>query len=483
MIIHSRPCVRTILFFALLIISTGCALRPAPTPVPLTTYYDQVQPLLNERRYTEAVTILEQAAEIYNTNPEPLLKIGQIYLLQHRWLLAEDAFNRALARDLNDAPAAAGLAETLLHQGRLPEAIKWWQKAIDLDADLPGVFTGLGQTYLLLFDFEVAQDSFLQQQAHSFDPKAAWYLAAMIAPVDLAAGIEYLHTIPEDVSDSLLEQKNYLWAALVPFTTDTPPAKVAQATGIAMAQIELWPLAVYALSIAAEHPDDLTTEARAETLAFLAHALAQAGRPALDLFEEAAALNPNSALPLFFEGIYLRRQGALNAAEISFQEALALDSLNAALYAEMGHTKLAQGDIAAADLWYQTAVQVAEENQLPFQLLLLNFYANRSYMIKEEGIPLAEKILEKQPNNAEVHDMLGWMQFLSGEADSGEKAFRQALELDPYFVSAHYHLARYYESTGLLPSARTEYQRVVDWDTSNSFRDHALNGLLRLDQR
>jgi len=82
-----------------------------------------------------------------------------------------------------------------------------------------------------------------------------------------------------------------------------------------------------------------------------------------------------------------------------------------------------------------------------------------------------------------VHDMLGWMQFLAGEADSGEKAFRQALEIDPYFVSAHYHLARYYESTGLLPSAKTEYQRVVDWDTSNSFRDRALNGLLRLDQK
>jgi tetratricopeptide (TPR) repeat protein len=208
--------------------------------------------------------------------------------------------------------------------------------------------------------------------------------------------------------------------------------------------------------------------------------LAQVGRPALELFEEAAQLDPNSALPLFFEGIYLRQQGTLNAAEASFQQALALDSLNAALYVEMGHTKLAQGDIAAADLWYQTAVQVAEEDQLSFQLLLLNFYAHRSYRIAEAGIPLAEEILEKQPNNAEVYDKLGWMQFLSGEGDSGEKAFRQALEIDPHLVSARYHLARYYESTGLLPSARAEYQRVVDEDTAGTYRDLALKALLRL---
>jgi len=461
----------------------GCAPTLPPTPEPLPHYYEQTQPLLNEHRYTEAVTILEQAAEIYNTNPEPLLKIGQIYLLQHRWLLAEDAFNRALARDMSNAPAAAGLAETLLHQGRLAEAAKWWQKAIELDPNLAGVFTGLGRTYLLLFDFESAQDSFLQQQAHTFDPDAAWYLAVMTAPVDLTAAIEQLHTIPEDAPDSLLEQKDYLWAALVPFTADSPPAEIAQATGIALAQIEFWPLAVYALSIAAEQRDDLTVEAQAETLAFLAHALAQTGRPAMELFKEAAQLDPDSALPLFFEGIYLRQQGALNGAEQSFQQALALDSLNAALYIEMGHTKLAQGDIAAAELWYQTAVQVAEEDQLPFQLLLLNFYANRSYKINEAGIPLAEEILEKQPNNAEVYDKLGWMQFLSGEADSGQKAFRQALAPDPHLVSARYHLARYYESTGLLPSAKAEYQRVVDEDTSNNFRNRAMKDLLRLDQK
>jgi tetratricopeptide (TPR) repeat protein len=444
-------------------------------------FYAQTEPLLPEHRYTEAVVILEQAAQLHQDNPEPLLKIGQIYLLQQRWLLAEDAFNRALARDIANAPAAAGLARSLFQQGRLAEAIKWWQKAIDLDTGLPGAFTGLGQTYLLQFDFESARESFLQQQQHAFDPQAAWYLAAMTAPVDLAAGVDYLHDIGEDAPVSVQEQRDYLWAALAPFDKETPAAEVAKATGIALAQIELWPLAVYALSIAAEQRDDLSPTMQAETLAFLSHALAQAGRPALKLFEEAAQLDPNSALPLFFEGIYLRRQGALNAAETSFQHALALDSLNAALYAEMGHTKLAQGDIAAAELWYQTAVQVAEKNPLPFQLLLLNFYANRSYRMEQAGIPLAEEILKSQPNNAEIYDTLGWMQFLSGEADSGEKAFRQALELDPHLTSAHYHLGRYYESTGLLPSARAEYRRAVDEDTTGTYRDLALKALVRLD--
>jgi tetratricopeptide (TPR) repeat protein len=465
---------KLILFLLLL---TGMA---ACTPVPKPTR----EPLSAERRYSEAVAIFEQAAQVHAENPDPLIKIGQIYLVQHRWLLAEDAFNRALARDLDNAQAAAGLAETLLNQGRLSEALKWWHQAASFDPELPGVFTGLGRTYLFLFDFESAQAAFLKQQAHTPDFEAAWHLAALAAPLDLPAAVDYLQTIPADenesgVSVSLVARRDYLLETLTLFTAASPQAEVARSTGIAMAQIERWPLAIYALSMAVEQASDLSAAAQAEALAFLGHASAQAGRPAYNFFEQALQIDPNSALPLYFEGRYLRQKGALQAAEASFEQAIALDPQNAALYTEVAQIKEQQGNLAEAELWHTAAIEVAEE-KLPFQLLVLKFYAHRNYRMGEAGIPLAETLIKADKNNAEVYDLLGWMQFLSGAPADGEEALRQALELDPDLISAHYHLARLLETTGRSVLAQEEYQRVADWDTSGVFRDQALKELLRL---
>ena len=483
----TRAHLQKLILFLLLLTGIACTPTPKPAREPLSAFSAKAQPLLAERRYSEAVAIFEQAAQVHAENPDPLIKIGQIYLVQHRWLLAEDAFNRALARDLDNAQAAAGLAETLLNQGRLAEALKWWQKAASFDPELPGVFTGLGRTYLFLFDFESAKDAFLEQQAHTPDFEATWYLAALAAPLDLPAAIDYLQSIPTDenepgVSASLVDRRDYLWETLAPFNVNSSQAEVARSTGIAMVQIERWPLAIYALSTAMEQSSDLSAKAQAEALAFLGHASAQAGRPAFSFFEQALQLDPNSALPLYFEGRYLRQKGALQAAEASFEQAIELDPQNAALYAEVAQIKEQQENLAGAELWYTAAIEVAEE-KLPFQLLMLKFYAYRNYRMSEAAIPLAETLVEADENNAEVYDLLGWMRFLSSMQEDGEKALRRAIELDPDLISAHYHLARLLETTGRNVLAQEEYQWVVDRDTSGVFRDQALKDLLRLDTK
>jgi superkiller protein 3 len=458
----------------------GLSCVPQPQAAPLTNFMARAEPLIAERRYSEAAIMLDEAAQAHPEDLSSLLKLGQIYLTQHRWLLAEDAFNRALARDPHNALAMAGLAETLYNQGRLAEALKLWQEVTTIKPDLRGVFTGLGRTQLALFDFEAAREAFLEQQRHNSDPEAQWYLAALEAPSNLSTALEYLQSMPPsengDITEGLTAQRDYLLAALEPFTPESSQAEVAKATGIALAQAQIWPLAVHALTMAKEKQAEAED---AETLAFLGYALAQAGRPALDLFEQAHQVDPNSALPLYFQGLYLRQQGALKAAESLFNQAVKLDPENAAFYAEMAETKAQRGDLATAEVWYQAAVEVAEDD-LEFQLLQAKFYANWGYYMAEAGIPAAEKIIEADQTNAEAYDLLGWMQFLTGAPEGGEAALRQALELDPNLISARYHLARLLEIKGQTALAAEEYQRVIDWDTSGIFRDRALKDLQQL---
>jgi tetratricopeptide (TPR) repeat protein len=348
-----------------------------------------------------------------------------------------------------------------------------------LDPQLPGVFTGLGRSYLWRLDFEAAEAAFRQQQAHRPDPEAQWSLAVLTAPMDLAAAREMLSTLPAQAPPDLLARRDYLLTALAPFTATSAQAEIAQATGIALAQVQLWPLAVQALTIAREQATSQTAEEQAETLAFLAYALTYTGRPTLELFEEARTLDPTSALPLYFYGIYLRRQGALNAAEEALQQALQLDPENAAIYVELAQTEAQRGNLTLAEDYLSKAA-IAARNDLNIQLLRVKFYALRGYRLEEAGIPAAEALITVDKDNAELYDLLGWMQFLRGDNDQAERSLRRALELDPNLTSARYHLARYLANQGDIAAAATEYQRVIDLDTSNIYRDQALAELQQL---
>ena len=468
--------------FVLTVLS--CVPHPRPAREPLSYPLARIEPLVAAERYSEAVDALEEVARIYPDSPRPLIEIGRIYLDRHRWLLAEDAFNRALARGLNNPAAVAGLAEALFNQDRLADALKLWQEVAAAHPELPGVFTGLGRTHLWRFEFEPAKAAFEAQQTHNVDPEARWYLAALDAPLDWSTAMDGLQAIPDSAANGgLPARRDYLLAALSPFDAESPPQEVAKATGIALAQVQLWPLAVNALTIALEGGDANTPDA--ETLAFLGHALVQAGRPALDLFEQAQRADPDSALPLYFQGLYLRRQGAIKSAATLFEEALALDPDNTAIYVELAQTRAQQGDLAAAEVWYLAALEVAENDaQSPalwVQRVLVRFYAERGYRMAEAGIPAAEALIEAEPNDAEAYDLLGWMQFLSGALDDSEASLRRALELEPGLSSARYHLARQLESQGQRDPAVAEYRRVVDLDTSGAFRERALRDLQRLE--
>lgn len=473
---------RFILTLLLLAIVAGLSCVPVPrTPrLPLAGVLVDVEPLIAERRYGEAVATLEEIARRYPDAPQPFIRIGQLYLIQQRWPLAEDAFNRALARDLANPLAQAGLAEALFRQGEVLKAQQQWQQLVATRPQFPGGYTGLALTHLWLLDFAAAQSALRQQQAYNFDPQAQWYLAALTAPHDLTGAVEQLQAIAAEADETgapaeIAAQRDYLLTALAKFSSASPQAEVAKATGLALAQVEQWPLAAYALTAAREQND----QADAEMLAFLAYALARAGRPALELFEQARQSAPKSALPLFLEGLYLREKGALKGAETSLQQALTLDPENAAITVELARTKAQQGDLGTAESLYQAAVERAGGDP-QFQKLLVQFYAGRSYRLEEAGIPAAEALVEVDEADAEAHALLGWMQFLAGNPAAGETSLRQALELNPDLISARFYLARLLEVQGQAEAAASEYRRVIDWDNSGEYRQLALAGMQRL---
>lgn len=465
-------CTAALLLLALVL--AACTTFSPRVPTPSAVPPEQIDALISGRHFSQAINLLEEAASLHPTAATPLLQLGQIYLWQNRIPPAEDAFNRALARNPASPAAAAGLARVRQSQGNFSAALNLWQTATHQNPNLPGVFTGLGQIYLSRLEFDSARAAFVQQQKHGADPAAEWHLAALDAPQDVPAANAHLLAIPPDAPADVLAQRDYLLAVLAPFTAETPPANVAQTTGVALAQIEQWPLAIHALQIAKDTGQNNSPDFQAKTLAFLGHALAQHGNPALELFEQAQRLDPDSALSLYFYGMYLRQQNALNVAEDRFQQALALDPDNAAIYTELAQTKIEQGDLAAAEAMFEAAAQAAP-NDRALRLLQVKFYATRGYRVAEAGIPAAEALVQADETNAEAHNWLGWMYLTSGRPKKAEASLRRAVELDPNLVSARYHLARLLRLSGRSAEAAAEYRRVIDWDTTNVYRQRAIN--------
>lgn len=440
---------------------------PPPTVSSLVQQLVPVEIAIEERRYSDALTMLEALAIAHPDRSLPLLRVGQIYLVQHRWLMAEDAFNRALVRDFENPVALAGLAESLLQQGRVEPATTVWERAV---AIAPSLSTGLGRSHLSKLNFEAALAAFATQP----DPHAVWYLAAMTAPTDIEAARNHLQSMDVTDEPSLAVKREYLRTTLAPFTATSPPADVAKTVGIAFVQAELWPLAINALTVA--HEADAHD---GETLAFLAHARTQSGLPTFEMFAEAVKLAPTSPLVLSLHGQYLRQQGVFTVAVLRFAQVIKHDFENAAAYAEIAAIRVEQGRLNEAERWYQAAIDVADKKQ-PFKRMLAYFYLNHSYDVTDKGMPLVETLAKANPTQAEYHLMLGQMHFRVGQYDQAEALLEKAVELAPNRVEARYHLALILSIKGQTKDAALEYQRVVDWDTSSGLRERARVALQKL---
>jgi len=453
--------------FLFILLVSGCASPTptptiAPTPIDITPRLTEAAYLAEERQYSAALGVLQEAARLDTSNAQPLTAMGDIYLQQHRWAPAREAFDDALAIQTDSYDAAAGLAEALLRQGERSQSSDAWRKAIEMDGFRYEGWLGLGRISLAMRSYEEAEQAFAEALAHEPEaPQALWYLAALTTPTDAAAGEAYLKRIAIPAGD-------YLLATLESLPPSAPQSEVAALTGIALTQLGEWELAHHALSTATE-----LDPANATAWAFLGYVQASLRLPALDSLDQAEELDPTSVLALYFKGIYLRQKGHYDLAVDHFLKALDLDPGNVGVAIETALTLAEKGDYLSAEAWYRAIVE-SEADSAEYQQLLTEFYVNRSYRIVENGLVEAKRLVELAPDDAHAHDLLGWAKFQSGDFSGAEESLRLAVTLDPKDIAARYHLGKTLEALHKNVDAQAEFTRVVDWDTSGVYRARIL---------
>ncbi len=429
------------------------------------------------KSYAAAVEVYEQIAMLAPHNAEPLVAVGEIYLAQNRWALAEDAFNRALARDGENANALAGLATARWEQGDRLRAVRLWEAALaraptdttqsEQEHDLSAIRLRLALAYLDTDRLADAEGMLRQEVAHTDHPAAHLYLAMMQATEQPSVARRELEAIADDGPPALVAARDYLVQAIEESEAANAGAEGAKSMGLALMQIEEWQLARAALQQALMlDPTD------AEAMAFLGHTEAQLGRPAFTHL--AGAVESNSDWPLghYLLGVYYLKQEAYEFAIEEFHTALRLDPGNAQALADLARAYVDQGQYLDAEQALVEAVESAPED-LVFHTALVRFYADHTFRVTDRGLAAARAAVELAPDDPQVRDMLGWMYLLAGDPAQARLHLESALHLDPELASAHYHLGILRDALGEEEAAQFALLRAIDLDTDGFYRSQA----------
>ena len=158
---------------------------------------------------------------------------------------------------------------------------------------------------------------------------------------------------------------------------------------------------------------------------------------ALEAFQRAVTVGPESAEAHNWLGVALAEKADLPAAIAEFRRAVALDSKYGRAYSNLGSTLAQSGDYAGAVQVFRQALAL-EPNSVGAHL-------NLGTALRETGdldgaLEHLRKVADSDPNDASVQYQLGQTLGQSGNAPDAIAAFERALALDPEKREAYYAL-------------------------------------------
>jgi tetratricopeptide (TPR) repeat protein len=221
-----------------------------------------------------------------------------------------------------------------------------------------------------------------------------------------------------------------------------------------------WPLAETAFARAVE-----ANPRYAEAWGWLGEARQQAGaqKDALIALQTAVRLDPGSALLRGFLGLYFQRRAEYARAAEEFSTAAALEPQNPYWGLLAGDAAAYKGDLPAAFEEYRRVAENNPNDPQPWRALAL-FCLEYEIYVQETGLPAAYRawLLDREdPLNM---DAFGRVLTALDQAGSAERMFRQAIEADPQFAAAHFHLALLYLRVQRLDDARIALVEAIRLD-------------------
>lgn len=452
------------------------------------------------RVYAENGNIKEAAQVIQNVpaesrTPKMELALGAAYQQMKDSKDAVTAYRRAHEMDPGDVRTLDALAQALLTDNQLDEALKQFQKLAAADPEEPGPLVHIGE--IQRKQGKYADSLATIQKARTLDPAdlEAGYNEGMLYDVlgrfddaaktyrhmvDLTSHANGAYTSQEKNNRGFFLQK---LAALYQEQNKTDDAVAAYQKMIDMGG------------------DDAVRgyEGQAE-----AYQGAHQPDKAIDALRQGVAAHPkNTDLKLILAGALVDQGGAKNdpaeidrafatvkgmltnkPSDLSIWESMAQmnirlkrwkdadENLNKAeplatknddkVYLDFlrGEWAERQHRLEPAERYFRQALALDPSNTMTLNYL--------GYMLADKGVQLPEALkliqqaVNQQPANGAYLDSLGWVYFKMGDYDRAEVNLRSAAERDQTDATVHMHLGDLYEKTNRIRQAAAQWQLSLD---------------------
>lgn len=147
-----------------------------------------------------------------------------------------------------------------------------------------------------------------------------------------------------------------------------------------------------------------------------------------------------------------------------------------------------RGELAERQKHYEPAEQLFRQalELDPTNAMTLNYLG---YMLADKGMRLPEalkmirKAVDLEPGNGAYLDSLGWVYFKMGEYELAEDNLRQAVERDQADPTVHEHMGDLYEKTGRIRQAAEQWQLAVSEFAKSAPADVELGDVAKVQKK
>ncbi|MBI4927724.1 MAG: tetratricopeptide repeat protein, partial [Anaerolineae bacterium] len=225
--------------------------------------------------------------------------------------------------------------------------------------------------------------------------------------------------------------------------------------GRVLASFNEWELAAEAF-----HQSILSRPDYGEAWAYLSEARQHIGQDGSADLERALALAPDSLAVMTLASLYWQRQGDYDQAIAYLNAAVAVDPGNPVLQVELGRTFAEKGDLAAAQGYYQKAIEL-DPHESAYWRSLAEFALSKQIQIRELALPAARQAVLLAPADPAALDVMGQALLMLDDSLTAERFLRRALQADPKYAAAHLHLGQVYLLQGDRLHARQELDQAI----------------------
>ncbi len=409
----------------------------APTPHSVERSFERAHYALSADNPQATAQYYAQLAELMNWWPELWERAGYYAFQGADPESAINYFQHAAAAQVLTSDAQIALGDAYHQIGDSDAAIQTW-----LGADQhPGALRRLADSYIAAGDYDSAITSLKALLANSPTPALDTELGFLLAVHDPEAAPPYLLRAAElDIENAPdIDALRFVIQRAIP---QNSPAFTLLISGQHLASQGSWELAVHAFTRAAELRPDYV-----EAWAYLGearqHVTLLNKDNGLHALTQALSIDPSSLAGNTLMALYWQRQADYEQAKIYIKAALNSDQRVPSLYIQFGELLALQGDLSAAQSYFQKAVEINPRDSTVHQALAelsIRYHID----IRTIALPAARQAVLLSPHDAAALDVLGQVLFRLGDPINAERFLHRSLSEDPTYAPAFLHLGILY---------------------------------------